>query len=75
MNEMIEIKQKLGESVWEVEEKFKRMKGKLKFPITDMQHRHLFFNFLLPHLNFPLRQKNFQSQAEALQEDFQLEEN
>jgi hypothetical protein len=30
MNEMIEIKQKPGESVWEVDQKFKRLKGKLK---------------------------------------------
>jgi hypothetical protein len=29
MNEMIEIKQKPGESVWEVDQKFKRLKCKL----------------------------------------------
>jgi hypothetical protein len=38
MNEMIEIKQNPGELVWEVDQKFKRLKGKLKYPITDMQH-------------------------------------
>jgi hypothetical protein len=55
MNEMIDIKQKSGELVWEVEHKFKRLKGKLKYPITDMQHRNLFVNSLLPHLNYLLR--------------------
>jgi hypothetical protein len=55
MNEMIEIKKKPGESVWEVDQKFKRLKGKLKYPITDMQHRHLFVNSLLAHLKYPLR--------------------
>jgi hypothetical protein len=55
MNEMIEIKQKPGESVWEVDQKFKRLKGKLKYPITDMYHRHLFVNSLLAHLKYPLR--------------------
>jgi hypothetical protein len=75
MNEMIEIKQKPGESVWEVDQKFKILKGKLKYPITDMQHRHLFVNSLLPHLKYPLRQQKFQSQDEALQAALQLEEN
>jgi hypothetical protein len=67
MNEMIEIKKKLGESVWEIDQRFKRLKGKLKYAITDMQHRHLFLNSLLPHLKHPLRQKKFQTQAQALQ--------
>jgi len=53
MNEMIEIKQKTRESVWEADHKFKRLKGKMKFTITDMQHRHLFVNSLLPHLKYP----------------------
>jgi hypothetical protein len=56
MNEMIEIKKKPGELVWEVYQKFKILKGKLKYPITDMQHRHLFVNSLFPHLKYPLRQ-------------------
>ena len=67
MNEMIEIKQKPGESVWEIENKFKRLKGKLKYPITYMQLRQLFINSLLPHFKSPLRQQKFQNQVEALQ--------
>jgi hypothetical protein len=54
MNEMIEIRQKPGESVWDINQRFKRLKGKLKYLITNMQHRHLFFNSLLPHLKYPL---------------------
>jgi hypothetical protein len=75
MNEMIEIRQKPGESVWEIDQRFKRLKGKLKYVMTDMQHRHLFVNSLLPHLKYPLRQQKFQTQAEALQAALQLEEN
>jgi hypothetical protein len=75
MNEMIEIRQKPGESVWEIDQRFKRLKGKLKYLMTDMQHRHLFVNSLLPHLKYPLRQQKFQTQAEALQAALQLEEN
>jgi hypothetical protein len=40
-----------------------------------MKHRHLFVNYLLPHLKYPLRQHKFQSQEEALQEALQMEDN
>jgi hypothetical protein len=75
MNEMIEIQKKPGESVWEIDQIFKRLKGKLKYLMIDMQHRHLFVNSLLPHLKYPLQQQKFQTQAEALQATLQLEEN
>jgi hypothetical protein len=75
MNEMIEIRKKPGESVWEIDKRFKWLKGKLKYVMTDMQHRHLFVNSLLPHLKYPLRQQKFQTQAKALQASLQLEEN
>ena len=75
MNEIIEIRQKLGESVWENYQRFKKLKGKLKYLMTEMQHRHLFIKSLLPHLKYPLRQQKFQTQVESLQESLQLEEN
>jgi hypothetical protein len=43
--------------------------------MTDMQHRNMFINSLLPHLKYPLCKQKFQTQAEALQEALQLEEN
>jgi hypothetical protein len=46
MNEMIEVRQKLGESIWDIDQKFKTLKGKLRYPISDMQHRPLFINSL-----------------------------
>jgi hypothetical protein len=73
MNEIIEIRQKPGEFVWETNHIFKRLKGKLKYLMTDMQHQHLFFHLLLPHLKYPLRQKKLQTQAKALQASLQLE--
>jgi hypothetical protein len=75
MNEMIEIRQKPGESIWEIDHRFKQLKGKLKYLMTEMQHRHLFVNSFLPHLKYHLRQQKFQMQAEALQSALQLEEN
>jgi hypothetical protein len=59
MNDMIEIRQKLGESIWEIDQRFKRLKGKLKYLMTEMQHQHLFVNSLLPHLKYPLQQHKF----------------
>jgi hypothetical protein len=56
MNKMIEITQKPGESLWDIDQIFKRLKGKLKYVMTYMQHRHLFINSMLPHLKYPLRQ-------------------
>jgi hypothetical protein len=75
MNEMIEIQQKPRESVWKIDQRFKRLKGKLKYLMTDMQHRRLFFNSLLPHLKYLLQQQKLQAQAEALHTALQLEEN
>jgi hypothetical protein len=34
MNEMIEIRQKYGESVWDIDQRFKRMKGNMKYLMT-----------------------------------------
>jgi hypothetical protein len=54
MNEMIEIRQKTREFVWEIDQRFKRLKGNLKYIMKNMKHRHLFINSLLPHLKYPL---------------------
>jgi hypothetical protein len=42
MNEMIEIRKKMRDSIWENDQRFKQLKGKLKYPMTDMQHQQLF---------------------------------
>jgi hypothetical protein len=75
MNEMIDIRHKLGESVWEIDHRFKRLNGKMKYVMIDMQHMHMFVNSLLPHLKYLLRKNKFQTQAEALQVALQLEGN
>jgi len=55
MNEIIEISKKTGESVWKIDQRFKRIKGKLKYSIMNMKHRKLFVNSILPRLMCPLR--------------------
>jgi hypothetical protein len=54
MNEIIEIRQNLEESLWDIDQIFKRLKGKLKYLMTNMQPMHLFVNSLLPHLKYTL---------------------
>ena len=66
MNEMSEFRQKPRESVWDIDHKFKTLKGKLKYPIFDMQHTQFFINSLLPHFKYPLRQQKFQTQVDEL---------
>ena len=66
MNEMIEVRLKPGEFVLDIDHNFKTLKGKLKYPISDMQHKKLFINDFLPHFKYPLGQQNFQNQANAL---------
>jgi hypothetical protein len=66
MNEMIEIWKKPSDYVWDIDHRFKPLKGKLKYAMIDMQHKHFFVNSLLPHFKCPLRQHKFQTQAEAL---------
>jgi hypothetical protein len=61
MNEMIEIRQKLGEYLWEIDQRFKRLKIKLKYLMTYIQHMHLFVNSLLPHFKYQMRQQKFQT--------------
>jgi hypothetical protein len=54
MNKIIKIRQKPGESVWDIDQRFKRLKGKLKYLMIEMKHWHLFVNSLLLHLQYPL---------------------
>jgi hypothetical protein len=55
MNEMIEIRKNTGDYVWEIDHRFKRLKGNLKYVMIGMQHMNLFVNSLLPHLKYSLR--------------------
>jgi hypothetical protein len=36
------------------------LKGKIKYVMKDMKHRHLFVNSLLPHLKYPLQQQQLE---------------
>jgi hypothetical protein len=54
MNEMIEIRQQPGESKWEIDQRFKILKRKLKYLMTDMQHRALVRQFTITTVKIPI---------------------
>jgi hypothetical protein len=68
-----EIKQVQTESVWDYDQRFKDLMGRLTFQILDQQHREWFIAGLLPHIHFPLIQQKVVSQPEALEIVMKLE--
>ena len=51
-----EIKQKLTESVWEFDQKFKTLLSQVSFDIDVQKHREWFIVALLPHIRLSLMQ-------------------
>jgi hypothetical protein len=68
-----EIKQVQTESVWDYDQRFKDVMGRLTFHIPNQQHREWFIARLLPHIRYPLIQPNVLSQPEALEIAMKLE--
>jgi hypothetical protein len=64
--EMKEIKQKVVELVWEFDQRFKTLTGRLNFQIPDEQNKEWFIASFLPHIRVPLIQQNMASRTEAL---------
>jgi hypothetical protein len=51
-----EIKKKVVELVWEFDQRFKTLTGRLTFQIPDEQNKEWFIVALLLHIKFPLMQ-------------------
>jgi hypothetical protein len=73
ITELKEIKQKVAEPVWEFDQRFKTLIGRLTFQIPDEQNKEWFIVALLPHIRVPLMQQKIASQAEALEIAMKLE--
>jgi hypothetical protein len=71
--ELKEIKQKVAEPVWEFDQRFKTLIGRLNFHILDEQNKEWFITVMLPHIRFPLMQQKIASQEEALDITMKLE--
>ena len=52
-----EIKQKLTESGWEFDQKFKTLLDEVSFDIATQQHQEWFIASLFPHIRLPLMQE------------------
>jgi hypothetical protein len=64
--ELKEIKKKLAEPVWDFDQRFKTLTGRLRFQILDEKNKEWFIYALLPHIKVPLMQQNITSQAKVL---------
>jgi hypothetical protein len=73
ITELKEIKQKVAEPVWEFDQRFKTLTGRLTFQIPDEQNKEWFIASLLPHIRVPLMQQKIASQSEALEIAMKLE--
>jgi hypothetical protein len=51
-----EIKKKVVEPVWEFDQRFKTLTGRLTFHIPDEQNKEWFFVAFLPQIRVPLMQ-------------------
>jgi hypothetical protein len=71
--EMKEIKQKVAEPIWEFDQRFKTLTGRLTFQIPDEHNKEWFSVSLLPHIRVPLMQQKISSQAEALEIAMKIE--
>jgi hypothetical protein len=61
ITELKEIKQKVVEPVWEFDQRFKTLTGRLTFQIPNEQNKEWFIVALLPHIKFPLMQQKITS--------------
>lgn len=70
---MKEIKQKVDEPIWELDQRFKTLTGWLTFQIHDEQNKEWFIDALLPHIRVPLMQQKIAPLAESLEIAMKLE--
>jgi hypothetical protein len=73
ITELKEIKKKVSEPVWEFDQRFKTLTGRLNFKIPDEKNKEWFIATLLPHIRVPLMQQKIASQSEALEIAMNLE--
>ena len=70
---MKEIKQMPHESVWDFDQRFKRLHGQVNFEFPTQQHQEWFIAVVLPHIWLPLMQQKVTSQSESLEIVMRLE--
>jgi hypothetical protein len=61
ITELKEIKQKVVEPMWELNQRFKTLTGRLIFQIPNEQNKEWFIVALLPHIRVPMMQQKIAS--------------
>jgi hypothetical protein len=61
ITEFKEIKQRVFEPIWEFDQRFKTLTGRLSFQILDEQKKEWFIVSLFPHIRVPLMQQKIAS--------------
>jgi hypothetical protein len=61
IKEMKEIKKKVAKPIWEFDQRFKTLIGRLTFQIPDEQNKEWFIVALLPLIRVPLMKHNISS--------------
>ena len=73
LSEMWEIKQREGETSWDLMWRFKDVIGKLSYPIDPNHQRDLFIKALLPLTRTPLTQQKIETLQDALEKEMKIE--
>jgi hypothetical protein len=63
----------VAKPIWEFDQRFKTLTGRLTFQIPDEQNKEWFIVAFLPHIRVPLMQQKIASQYEALEISMNLE--
>jgi hypothetical protein len=68
-----DIKQVVGETAWEYDQRFWDLMSRLTYQIHDTQHKEWFIGGLLPLTWIPLMQQRWGSQREAFKQAMRIE--
>ena len=67
------IKQFPNETIWNFDQEFKTLMDRVRFQMSDVQHKECFITVLVPHIKQPLMQQKIATQSKALEIGRKLE--
>ena len=73
ITEIKEFKQAPTKTMWDFDQRFKKLMAKVSFKMSDVQHKEWFIAALLPHIRGSLMQQKIESQIGALELVMKLE--
>ena len=67
ITELKEIKQFPNETIWDFDHHFKKLMARVRFQMSDVQHKEWFITALVQHFRQQLMQQNIATQSEDLE--------